>query len=144
MNGAEIPANQKVFIILTGIVLLGIVIELVRRRKMLEQYSALWILIGVLSVTFVWLYPLVEWITAMIGAGWTTSTILFGATLALLLLNLQICVKISEFQYNIKDIVQELAMLADQVQKMQENTTRRNRDTPVSSVIPASDDPETP
>ncbi|HOJ60956.1 MAG TPA: DUF2304 domain-containing protein [bacterium] len=144
MNGAEIPANQKVFIIITGLVLLCIVIELVRRRKMLEQYSALWILIGVLSVIFVWLYPLVEWITALIGAGWTTSTILFGATLALLLLNLQICVKISEFQYNIKDIVQELAMLADQVQKMQENAGRRNRNTPVSGTTHASGDPDTP
>ncbi|MFB3787227.1 MAG: DUF2304 domain-containing protein [bacterium] len=133
MNGAEIPANQKVFIIITGFVLLCIVIELVRRRKMLEQYSALWILIGVLSVTFVWLYPLVEWITAVIGAGWTTSTILFGATLALLLLNLQICVKISEFQYNIKDIVQELAMLADRVQKMQENGPRRPNAAPDAS-----------
>ena len=130
MNGAEIPANQKVFIIITGFILLCIVIELVRRRKMLEQYSALWILIGVCAVTFLWLYPLVEWITALIGAGWTTSTILFGATLALLLLNLQLCVKISEFQYNIKDIVQELAMLADRVQKMQENNPRRGHDAP--------------
>lgn len=118
MNYPDLPLNQKYFIIVAGLFLLGIVIELVRRRKMLEQYSVLWIVIGVCAATFIWLYPFIQRITVVIGAGFTTSTILFGAVFILLLIVLQLCVKISEFSYTIKDLVQEVAILNDELAQL--------------------------
>jgi hypothetical protein len=115
MNYHNLPPNQVYFVIIAGLSLLFIVIELVRRRKMLEQYSILWIVIGVCAATFLWLYPLIQKLTVLIGAGYTTSTILFGAIFILLLIVLQLCVKLTEFSHNIKDLVQEISLLSDEI-----------------------------
>lgn len=119
-----LPQNQKIFIILTGFILLFIVVELVRRRKILEQYSAIWLFISLCAVSFVWIYPFVNWVTKLIGAGGTTSTILFGGFFALLLLSMQLSVKISEFAFHIKDIIQELTLLSERVRSLNERLER--------------------
>lgn len=117
-NVTLLPENQKIFIIITGVLLLVIVVELVKRRKIMEQYSAIWLLISLTAVCFIWVYPFFYWFTDIIGAGFTTSTILFAGLFALLLLNLQLTVKISEFAFHIKDIIQELTLLSNKIQKI--------------------------
>lgn len=115
---AEIPLRQQYFIIISGFFLLTIIIELVRRRKILEQYSAIWIAIGILSLSFVWLYPFLGWFTRLIGAGYTTSAVLFLSTFFLLLMNLQFSVKITDFSFKMKDAIQEIALLTDEVTQL--------------------------
>jgi hypothetical protein len=133
MNNLDIiPQNQKVFIILTGFFLLFIVVELVRRRKMLEQYSAIWIFISLCAVSFIWLYPFILRLTEFIGAGSTTSTILFGGFFALLLLNLQLSVKISEFSHHIKDLIQGLTLLTDKVERLQKRVDELEKPEPTA------------
>ena len=112
--------NQKIFILSTGFIFLLIVIDLVRRRKMLEQYSALWILIGIGCLSVIWLMPLLEWLNRLIGAGSTTSTILFIGVFMSLLLNLQLSLKITDFSFKIKNLVQEISILTNRIQELED------------------------
>ncbi|MDX9754944.1 MAG: DUF2304 domain-containing protein [bacterium] len=133
-NVDMLPDNQKIFIILTGCLLLVVVVELIRRRKMLEQYSAIWLFISLCAVGFIWIYPLLVRLTHLIGAGYTTSTILFCGLFAVILLTLQLSVKISEFAFHIKDMIQELTLLAhkvDQLSQRLESLERRRQSEPL-------------
>lgn len=115
---ADLPYRQQLFIIVFGFILLAIIIELVRQRKILEQYSAIWIAIGIFAISFLWLYPFVKWFTYFIGAGMTTSTVLFMAIFFLLLMNLQFSVKITDFSFKLKDAIQEITLLNNELNRL--------------------------
>ncbi|MBN2328543.1 MAG: DUF2304 domain-containing protein [Candidatus Omnitrophica bacterium] len=125
----EIPFRQQIFIIISGLILLSIVVELVRRRKILEQYSAIWILIGILSISFIWMYPFVQWFTSFIGAGMTTSSVLFMAVFFLLLMNLQFSVKITDFSFKLKDAIQEISLLNGELERLKEELKTEKKDS---------------
>ncbi len=106
-----LPFRQEIFSLSCGLVLLVIIIELIRRRKLLEQYSVIWFAIGTLCLTYLWWYPLSISITKFIGAGNVSATILFFGLLFCFLIVLQLCVKITEFTHRIKDLTQEISIL---------------------------------
>ena len=102
--------RQKVLAAAFGLTLLATIIELVRRRKLRVEYSWLWLLAGVAIVVIGLNYPLLEWITKFIGAGWTSSTLFFFGIFFVLALSLQFSVKISRLETEVKNLAQELAL----------------------------------
>jgi hypothetical protein len=102
--------RQKILAAAFGIALLATIIELVRRRKLRVEYSWLWILAGIAIVVIGLDYPLLEWITRFIGAGWTSSTLFFFGIFFVLALSLQFSVKISRLETEVKNLAQELAL----------------------------------
>ncbi|MCP4640697.1 MAG: DUF2304 domain-containing protein, partial [bacterium] len=67
--------RQRITAAACGLALLVAIIELVRRRKLKEEYSVLWLAAGVVIVIIGLNYSLLEWITGLIGAGLTSSTL---------------------------------------------------------------------
>jgi len=105
------PLRQKIFAFSLAIVILITIFELVRKRKLREEYSWLWILIGVSMILMVWRYDLLVRITHFIGAFWPTSTIFFFGLLFLMLINLHYSVKISGLTNQVKNLSQEITLL---------------------------------
>ena len=103
--------RQRILAAVCGIGLLLLIIELVRRRKLKEEYSALWLLAGVLIVVFGLVHSLLAWVTRFIGAGWTSSTLFFFGILFVVLLCLQFSVKISTLENRLKNLAQQMALL---------------------------------
>jgi len=105
------PLRQKVVAVAIALVILVLIVELVRRRKLREEYSVLWICTGVgIFVLGMW-YGLLQKITAFIGAALPTSTLFFFALIFLVLLSLQFSVRISALQDQIKELSQKIALL---------------------------------
>ncbi len=102
--------RQKILAAAFGITLLATIIELVRRRKLRVEYSWLWLLAGVAILVIGLNYPLLEWITRFIGAGWTSSTLFFFGIFFVLALSLQFSVKISRLENEVKNLAQEWAL----------------------------------
>lgn len=102
---------QKVFAGLVTIVVAALIIELVRRRKLKEEYAWLWVLTAVgMAVLSSW-YGLLEWLTHAIGAVTVTTTLfLFGLTF-LLLISIQFSLVISRLTLQVRNLTQELAVL---------------------------------
>ncbi len=103
--------RQRILAAVCGIGLLILIIELVRRRKLREEYSVLWLLAGVLIVVFGLVHSLLAWVTQFIGAGWTSSTLFFFGILFVVLLCLQFSVKISALENRLKNLAQQLSLL---------------------------------
>lgn len=105
-----IDPRQKLLAAACGVGLLITIIELVRRRRLKEEYSVLWIAAGVVILVVGLNYSLLERITVFIGAGLTSSTLFFFGIFFVLALSLQFSVKISKLELQVKNLAQELAI----------------------------------
>jgi len=109
------PLRQKIFAFVLAIIILVTIFELVRKRKLREEYSWLWIVTGVSILLVVWRYDLLVRFTHFIGAFWPTSTLFLLGLIFLMLINLHYSVKISGLTNQVKNLSQEITLLKGEI-----------------------------
>jgi len=103
--------TQRAFAVLASAAVLALVVELVRRRRLREEYAFLWVATaGVMVVLSAW-YGLIEWITHLIGAVAVTTTLFLFALLFLLVINVHYSTVISRLTAQVRRLAQEIAIL---------------------------------
>ncbi|MDY6972042.1 MAG: DUF2304 domain-containing protein [Thermodesulfobacteriota bacterium] len=103
--------RQKIVAILIAVAIFTIIIELVRRRRLREEYSWLWLVTGFIIILMTVKYELLLGITNLIGAVLPVSTLFFFSIIFLILLCLQFSVRISRLTDRLKNVTQELTIL---------------------------------
>jgi predicted membrane channel-forming protein YqfA (hemolysin III family) len=109
------PFRQQIFAILISIGIFVIIIELVRKRKLREEYSWLWLLTGLILFILAAWHDLLLAITYFIGAALATSTLFFFGLVFLILINIYYSIKISTITNQMKDLAQEIGILKAEV-----------------------------
>ncbi len=66
--------QQKVFAVFASLFILGLIIHLVKRRKLREEYAWVWLLTGCVILLLVLWYDLLLFLTDLIGAMTATTT----------------------------------------------------------------------
>jgi hypothetical protein len=95
-----------------ALAVLLMVIELVRRRKLKEEYSVLWVFTAVfILLVSVW-FSLLSKVTSAIGAISPASTLFFFGLLFCLVLLLHFSVRISSLERRLTALVQEVGLLS--------------------------------
>ena len=112
------PLQQKIFVISISIILFIVIIDLVRRRKLREEYSWLWLLTGVVIIILAGSYDLLRFITKLLGVVVPTSALFFFGLLFLMVISLYYSTKISSLHDRVKDLAQEVAILKMEVQRL--------------------------
>ena len=103
--------TQHVFAVLAALVTLGVILELIRRRKLREEYAFLWVMTSLgMLVLSVW-YGLIEWITRLIGAVTVTTTLFLFALFFLLLISVNFTTVLSRLTVQVRRLAQEIAVL---------------------------------
>ena len=88
------------------------IFELVRRRRLKEEYSVLWIATAlVLLVLSVW-FSALERLTKLIGGVAPTSTLFFFGLLFVVVLLLHFSVRISAMERRFTAMIQEVGLLS--------------------------------
>ena len=114
---AELTLHQTLFALVTSVVAFLFVLELVRRRRLLEEYSWLWLLTaGGMVLLAVW-YRLLVVITHVVGAVTPLNTLLLCAVLFLFAIAVHYSVIISRLTTQVKNLAQELALLSSRVEE---------------------------
>ena len=121
---AALPPRQKLVAIVLASVMLLAVLELVRRRKLREEYSVLWILTAVALLVLALNYRILIWTTKLIGAAVPNSTLFFGGILFVMLLCLQFSIRLSRLTYRMRNLTRRLALLEKEVRDI------RDQDSP--------------
>lgn len=105
-----LPLEQKIFFyaVAGGIFLL--ILRLVRRRKLRENYTLLWLFISLMLVVIVYRYDVLVKISTSLKA-YPTSMLMFCGMIALLLLVLQLSLMTSLQATQIKNLAQKLAII---------------------------------
>lgn len=114
---APIPTSTLVVALLTGLLQLAIVLWLVRRRSLREEYTPIWLLAAVaVTVISVWQQP-ISAMTRAIGAWSHTSTLFFCSLVFLVAVSLNYAVRLSRLSLQLKNLGQELALLRAEVEE---------------------------
>ncbi|HUL36756.1 MAG TPA: DUF2304 domain-containing protein [Thermodesulfobacteriota bacterium] len=112
------PIRNKVVALVFGIGMLIIIIDLVRRRKLREEYSWLWLMTGAgILILSLW-FDLLKWVTHLVGAITPSSTIFLFAFLFLIFISLHFSVVISKLTDRNKELAQRYALLENEVREL--------------------------
>ena len=103
--------KQQIIGILSALLILGVVLNLVRRRRLREEYSWLWLFASVfyliLSIEPIW----VTAIGNLLGIQNTVTFLLFMALIFIVLILINYSVNLSKLNNQMKDIAQHIALL---------------------------------
>jgi hypothetical protein len=105
------PIRNQIVALMVSVGMLVLIIELVRRRKLREEYSWLWLLtVSTILLLSVW-FGLLKWITHLVGALVPSSTIFLLAFLFLIFISLHFSVVISKLTHRDVELAQKYALL---------------------------------
>jgi hypothetical protein len=107
----------KILAIIGSGAVLIIVVELIRRGRLKERYSLLWLLAGGILLIFSSSRNLLEAISHLLGIYYAPSFLFLLAFLFLLLITLHFSVVISGLSDKNKKLAQELALLRQEMQE---------------------------
>ncbi len=120
------PIRNKIVALALGIGMLLLIIELVRRRKLREEYSWLWLMTGSAIILLTLWFDLLKWITYLVGAITPSSTIFLCAFLFLILISLHFSVVISRLANRNKELAQRYALLELELDDLKKDFSRRS------------------
>jgi len=127
-EGEIMPLRNQIVALVVGIGMLLLIIELVRRRRLLEEYSWLWLMTGSGILILALWFNLLKWITHLVGAVTPSSTIFLFAFLFLILISLHFSVVISRLTKRVKDLAQRYALLELELERMKKESHLFNSD----------------
>jgi len=103
--------RQKIFAILISAILMVIIIELVRRKKLREEFSWLWLSAGFFIICLsIWDFILIKFANLM-GIMTPVGTILFFLIAFVFSIVLHFSIKISTLTDQVKNLTQEVAII---------------------------------
>jgi hypothetical protein len=112
-----ISTNLRIIAIAGSVALLLFIVELVRRRRLKEEYSVLWVITAlVLLLLAVW-GGLLRDLTHLIGAVSQASTLYFFGLLFVVFLLLHFSMRVSALERRVVVLVQEIALLNERTRR---------------------------
>lgn len=113
--------RQIVFVVFVAVGILGLILELIRRRMLREKYSLLWVMISVVMLTIPVLYPYYVKCALSVGIKSPQSFFFYCAIIGLVLLSLQFSISISTAYRNRKVLSQQMALLERRIRDLEQN-----------------------
>lgn len=135
----ELPHNQKITAVVLAVLMLTVVIELVRKRKLREEYSLLWIGTALVLLALALQPRLLNLFQTMIGAVMGTSALFFGCMVFLMLISLQFSVRLSRLTFRLKQLSQQLALQQLELEQLRKRTREAADRRQAEASTPARD-----
>jgi len=121
--------RARFFVVGLSVLALVFVINLVRTRKLKEEYAILWLTTGFALVLVSILVDLVDAVSYALGIEYPPAFIYLIALLCITFILFQFSVAISRFSEQIKVLTQEIALLRHRIQELEQE---RNAGTPAA------------
>lgn len=112
------PIAQKIFALAVCCLIFFLTIEMVRKRKLREEYSVLWLATSLVMFVLVLRYDWLVALTHLIGAALPTTTLFVGSIVFLILIAVQFSIKLSKLSDQMKNLAQENALLKTKLDEL--------------------------
>jgi len=111
LQGQSITLSTRVVAIVAAGLLFGGVLECVRRRKLLEEFTPIWMTcaLGILALAIS--FDVLIWLTDLVGAWTPSSTVFFFGLAFLMAISLGYAIRLSTLSSQVKILAQELALM---------------------------------
>ncbi|MCK4546046.1 MAG: DUF2304 domain-containing protein [Candidatus Eisenbacteria sp.] len=116
----------RIMAITLSVLLLIVIVELVRKRRLREEYSWVWIMTGVVVFVLATWESLAVRLTHLVGAKIMASTLFFGGLMFLTVISLHFSTKLSQLSDQVKKLAQQAALLTEDLDRFRE---RREEDS---------------
>ena len=116
-----------------GVLILGAIVELLRRRRLREKYAALWLFTGFVVVVLALFPGGLDGMAAFVGVANGASLVLFLAVVFLLIIAMHLSWEVSELEEETRSISEEIALLRMELERSRPATStphERNSDDP--------------
>lgn len=103
---------MKVSLVLIAIalVMLAVILEALRRRRLSEGYALLWISVGVGALALALARPIIDWLSRSIGISYGPTLVFAGSTVVLFIIALNLTIHITRLESRVEKLAQELAL----------------------------------
>jgi hypothetical protein len=113
------PESTRLLAICMSLMLVSVVLWLVLRRRLREEYTPIWMGVAVALVVVSLRLDWLHWLTRVLGA-WTTSSLLFFlGEVFLVVICLNYAVRLSRAGLQIKNLAQEVALLRARLDRVE-------------------------
>jgi hypothetical protein len=110
----------------TGLVMLVVIFELLRRRQLREKYGALWLLVAIAVLPLALVPTLLDGLSSFLGIASGLSLFLFGSIVFLLLVVLHLSWESSRLEEETRSLSEEVALLRADLAELQEAREKVN------------------
>ncbi len=101
----------EVFVVVIALVNVAVVVELVRRRKLRENFALLWIVVGMGGVVLSIARPLFDAVARAVGVSYGPSLLFSLALLFLLFVCMSLSLHVSRLEARTEILAEEIAFL---------------------------------
>ena len=112
--------RARIVLVLIGLAVLATVINLLRTRRLKEEYALLWLAAALALVAAPILIDPLDQIAFFLNVDYPPALYLGLAVVGLLLILFQLSLNISRFSDHIRVLTQEIALLRQRVQALEE------------------------
>jgi hypothetical protein len=105
------PVRISIFAAIAAVILLLVVLELIRSRRLQERYALLWLLTGVVILILAAWRGLLSWLSNLVGIAYPPSALFILAAFFILLVLLHYSTVISQLSEQNTRLAQRLALL---------------------------------
>ena len=130
--------EARMFVLVLGLAVLLCVINLVRRRRLKEEFALLWLVLASLLVIAPLAIDLVNPVARFVGIDYEPALLFLGALIVFLFIFFQFSLNISKLSDQIKALTHELALLADRLERVEQESRRSAHDRGDTKVPTAS------
>lgn len=120
--------RARLFAIVLGLAVLLFVINLVRTRKLKEEFALLWLLTGIVLVLTPLFIDYLDMLAYALGIEYPPALIFVLAIISLLFVLFQFSMRISRFSDQIKVLAQELALLRARIEVLEQEAEKGESD----------------
>ncbi|MDH6136563.1 hypothetical protein P3T37_005991 [Kitasatospora sp. MAA4] len=96
---------------ITGLLVLGYILELLRRQQLREKYAAIWLLIGLLVAPLGFFPDLLDSTAKRLGVASGASLVLFAGFLLILLVSLHLSWEASRLEAETRTLAEDVALI---------------------------------
>ena len=120
--------RARLFFVILGLAVLFFVVNLVRTKKLKEEYALLWLLMAVTLVVAPLLIDVIDVVSFALGIDYPPALIIVIALICFALIFFQISVTISRFSEQIKILAQDLALTRKRLEDLEKQVEREKEE----------------
>jgi hypothetical protein len=118
----------QIISIIASLLIFGVVINLIRRRKLKTEYSLMWLSVSVVFIVFSFWRTGIDKLAYLFGIAYSPSVLFIILLIGIILLLIEFSIIISKQAERIKVLVQELALLKHVIEeKFEINESKKTK-----------------
>jgi hypothetical protein len=113
--------------IVSALMVLVIVIEMLRKRKLRERHALWWLIAGIIALVAAIAPATLEWLASILGISVPTNLAFFISIIVLFLVGLQHSSELTSLEEKSRILAEETALLKDKVTKLENIVNKKGK-----------------